>query len=259
MPRYSAGSGPLVLADDAVDLWLAFDAHFQAPEVQAEFAAQLTPHDSERMRRLYSEAKRRQFALTRTLQRHALSAYAKVLPAQWEFQASAEGRPSLAPAFERTGLHFNLAHADGIVAMAVGRHERLGVDVETRGRAPLAVAERYFSSREVAHLRAMPPDAQPRQFLRLWTLKEAYLKAVGTGLAGGLGRMSFLFEPAEEFRFERADDADAPRWQFGQFEIGAEYVLALAVLPGAGSERLRVTWREFRAGAGSGQEQRAQP
>ena len=64
---------------------------------------------------------------------------------------------------------------------------------------PLAVAERYFSAAEAAQLRALTSDAQPRRFLQLWTLKEAYLKAIGTGLAGGLGRMSFMFESAESF------------------------------------------------------------
>lgn len=251
MPRHSPGGGQLSIADDAVDVWLAFDEQFDAPEVQARCAALLTPRDVERQQRLYHEAGRRQFALTRALQRQVLSEYAvDVSPAQWEFRSSTEGRPALAPPFDRTGLHFNLAHTDGVVAMAVCRHERVGVDVERLGRAPLAVAERYFSAPEVAQLRALPLEAQPRRFVRLWTLKEAYLKAMGTGLAGGLGRMTFAFETAGDFRFERADDADAARWQFSQFEIGAQHVLALAVLP-RGDARLAVTLREFRA-EGSG-------
>lgn len=225
--------------------------------MQVKCAALLTPRDVERQQRLYHEAGRRQFALTRALQRQVLSAYsADVEPAQWRFQNSAEGRPALAPPFDRTGLHFNLAHTDGVVAMAVCRRERVGVDVERLGRAPLAVAERYFSAVEVAQLRALPTEAQPRRFVKLWTLKEAYLKATGTGLAGGLGRMSFVFEAAGDFRFERADDAGAARWQFSQYEIGAQHVLALAVLP-RGDAPLAVTVREFRA-EGSGQEERAQ-
>jgi len=248
LPRYSPGGGVLSLANDAVDIWLAFDAHFQTPEVQADFAALLPPQDVGRMQLLYAESGRRQFALTRALQRHVLSAYAAdVQPGQWQFQSSAEGRPSLAPPFDRTGLHFNIAHTEGVVAMAVCQHPQVGVDVEKLDRAPLAVADRYFSAAEAAELRALPSHAQPRRFTRLWTLKEAYLKAVGTGLAGGLGRMSFLFETAESFRFERADDADAARWQFHQLEIGADHVLALAVLPRGGDTPLVATVREFRA------------
>lgn len=250
MPRYSPGGGQLALADDAVDVWLAFDERFQAAEAQAELAALLTSEDVARIQRLHFEPGKRQFALTRVLQRQVLSAYAaQVAPVQWQFQSSAEGRPSLAPPFDRMGLHFNLAHTSGVVAMAVCRHERVGVDVEKLGSAPLAVADRFFSAAEAAQLRSLPPDAQPRRFMRLWTLKEAYLKAVGTGLAGGLGRMSFLFDAGESFRFERVDDTDASRWQFRQFDIGAEHVLAFAVLARGRDARLAVTLREFRAAA----------
>lgn len=250
MPRYSPGGGQLALADNAIDVWLAFDEHFQTSEVQAELAELLIPQDLERVQRLRFEPGKRQFALTRVLQRQVLSAYAlEVAPMQWQFQSSAEGRPSLAPPFDHTGLHFNIAHTTGVVAMAVCRHERVGVDVEKLGSAPLAVAERFFSAAEAAQLRSLPPDAQPRRFMRLWTLKEAYLKAIGTGLPGGLSRMSFLFDAGESFRFEHVDDADTARWQFHQFGIGAEHVLAFAVLPRGHDARLVVTMREYRAAA----------
>ena len=259
LPRHAAGSGQLSLVADAVDVWLAFDMHFKANEIQAEFAGLLTPHDVERMQLLHLDARKRQFALTRALQRQVLSAYATdVSPTRWKFQSSTEGRPSLAQPFDRTDLHFNLAHTEGVVAMAVCRHERVGIDVEKLGRAPLAVAERYFSAVEAAQLRAMPAESQPRRFMRIWTLKESYLKAVGTGLAGGLARMSFVFDSAGNFRFERDDDGDARRWQFCQYDVGAEHVLSLAVLPRAGDLPLRVNLREF-AVARSGQEQGSQP
>jgi 4'-phosphopantetheinyl transferase len=250
LPRYSPGAGQLSLGDDAVDVWLAFDEHFQTTDIEAELAGLLTPQDLARVQRLHFETGKRQFALTRVLQRQVLSAYAaEVGPMQWQFQSSAEGRPSLAPPFDRTGMHFNLAHTNGVVAMAVCRHERVGVDVEKLGSAPLAVAERFFSAAEAAQLRSLPPDVQPRRFMRLWTLKEAYLKAIGTGLPGGLGRMSFLFDAGENFSFEHVDDADAARWQFHQFGIGAEHVLAVAILPRGRDARLAVTIREFRAAA----------
>ena len=259
MPRYSPGGGHLSLEPGAVDVWLAFDAHFQAKEIQAELVALMTPPEVERMQRLHRDVGKRQFALTRALQRQVLSLYAEeVLPTRWQFQSSAEGRPSLAPPFDRTGLHFNLAHTEGVVAMAVCRHERVGVDVEKLGVASLAIADRYFSAVEAAQLREMPAEAQSRRYMRIWTLKESYLKAVGTGLSGGLGRMSFVFDPAGNFHFERSDDADAARWQFQQFEIGTDHVLSLAVLPRVGDAALHVTLREFRA-ARSSQEEGSQP
>ena len=92
------------------------------------------------------------------------------------------GRPSLAPPFAATGLHFNLAHTHGLVVLAAGRVAGVGVDVEALGkRVRLEVAERYFSAAEVAELSALPVDARAARFLRLWTLKESYLKATGQG------------------------------------------------------------------------------
>jgi 4'-phosphopantetheinyl transferase len=143
-------------------------------------------------------------------------------------------------------LHFNLTHTDGLVAMAVCRHPRVGIDAEKLKVPPLAVVERFFSPAEAAQLRALPPESQPRRFMQLWTLKEAYLKAVGTGLAGGLGRMSFIFDATEEFHFERACDPDAARWQFSQYALGT-HLLGLALLPDVAAPRLTLTWREFRA------------
>jgi 4'-phosphopantetheinyl transferase len=256
---HSSGGGGLTLGDSAIDVWLAFDAQFPAAEVAA-LAGKLSPQEIARMHRLALPAAQRQFAITRALQRHALSAYAAdVHPSKWQFQESAEGRPSLAPPFEHLRLHFNLSHTEDLVAMAVCRHVRVGIDVEKLGSVSLAVADRFFSAAEVAELRALPAETQPRRFMQLWTLKEAYLKAVGTGLAGGLGRMSFLFGTTGDFHFKRPEDADERRWQFHQYAIGA-HLLGVAVLPDAIDSRLAVTFREFRVPkAASSQEQCAQP
>ena len=106
--------------------------------------------------------------------------------------------------------------------MAVGRVAHIGIDVEALDkRVPMPVARRYFSEREVAALHALAPEDQPRRFLRLWTLKEAYLKAVGEGLAGGLDSMTFTLDDEAGIGFERAGDPQAPRWTFREFTRAA--------------------------------------
>jgi 4'-phosphopantetheinyl transferase len=162
-----------------------------------------------------------------------LSHYVPAVPAaDWRFDRGELGRPSVArdmPEAARA-LHFNVAHTRGLVVMAVGAMPELGVDVERIDPGVrLAVARRYFSAPEVAALDSLPPEERPRRFQRLWTLKEAYLKAIGTGISGGLGVMSFHFE--DGIRFEREDDAGAGSWQFREFEIGAEYLAAVAARP----------------------------
>ena len=85
--------------------------------------------------------------------------------------------------------------------MTVGRD--VGVDVEHINRTLTHdVAERFFSPQEVADLRALPEDEQPVVFFDYWTLKEAYIKARGLGLALPLGQ--FTFHPAAGMRARRS-------------------------------------------------------
>lgn len=229
-----------------VDVWFAPEALLDDPEVAARLATLLDVDERARHDRITHESGRRQQLLARAMQRAVLShCEPTIAPTDWRFERGAGGRPGLAPAFAATGLSFNVAHTPGMVVVAVGRVARLGVDVEAADkRVSLPVARRYFSPREAAALDALAPEARPRHFLRLWTLKEAYLKAVGEGLAGGLDRMTFTLDGAD-ITFEHDDDAQADRWAFREFNPGG-YLLALACLdPGLDAAEVRL--REYRA------------
>lgn len=101
---------------------------------------------------------------------------------------SPAGKPGLAPALAASGLHFNLSHSGSWLAVAVGQGGMLGVDIERErrfGRA-LDLARRYFSRAEAEHLAGLEEPARSRAFLKLWTVREACIKAVGTSLARSL-------------------------------------------------------------------------
>lgn len=85
----------------------------------------------------------------------------------------AHGKPELSGG---AGVHFNLSHA-GDYAAAVFDEGEVGIDVEQVRRVNVNVMRRQFTAEENAYLRS-EPDA----FLRLWTRKESYCKAVGEGL-----------------------------------------------------------------------------
>lgn len=104
------------------------------------------------------------------------------------------GRPHLA---HSRALDFNWSHSGdhAMIALARGLPE-LGVDIEhcrSRPRA-LALAERYFAPAEHAYLRSLPPAQRDDAFMRLWTAKEAVLKAHGRGIAYGLDRVIFTLD-----------------------------------------------------------------
>jgi 4'-phosphopantetheinyl transferase len=229
------------------DVWFARAALLGDAQVAARFAASLAPDERERYERMANEDGRRQQLLARGMQRAVLSRYEpSIAPSEWRFERGPGGRPELAPPFAALGLNFNVAHTAGIAAIAVGRVPRIGVDVEACDRGvPVHVARRYFSAREAAALDALPPEARPRRFLRLWTLKEAYLKALGEGIPGGLDRVNFTLDDSPDIAFEHAGDPGAG-WVFREFSASG-FLLALAYLDPAADAAAPVRLREFRA------------
>ena len=241
-----------MLADNVVHVWIGSEDLLDDPANVARFTALMSDDELARDRRFLVEPARRLHRLARGMQREVLSSYLPgTSPRELRFISGATGRPALAAPYDASGLEFNLAHTRGLVVLAVARGRAVGIDVEIHDKkVPLEVARRFFSEVEADALESLPAEAQPRRFLRLWTLKEAYLKAIGTGIAGGLDGMTFRIDDAGACTFERATDADAARWSFSQFDVGARHVLALAQLParesGAGAA---IEWHEFGSGA----------
>jgi phosphopantetheinyl transferase len=105
-----------------------------------------------------------------------------------QLSSNNHGKPRLESA---RGLHFSVAHTQGALLCAVTLDGDVGVDIELRNRVddkPSSsverLAQRYFSADEHAALCALPDDASKRaRFVELWTLKEAYVKALGRGIA----------------------------------------------------------------------------
>ena len=104
------------------------------------------------------------------------------------------GKPHLAPPFD--GLHFNVAHAGPVALLALCRDGPVGVDLEPRRRAfALMGCETTFC--HPAEIAGLPIDPAERasQLLRIWTAKEAVLKAIGTGFSHPPELVRIFFEP----------------------------------------------------------------
>ncbi len=179
---------------------------------------------------------RQQYVVTRALVRCVLEGYTG-LPAQsFRFDTGPHGKPLLSkPA--TCPWQFNVSHAQGAVICAITRDIELGVDIERLDRrVNLDLAERYFAAAEVAQLRAQPESAQPRRFLEFWTLKEAFLKSLGTGLATPLSSFAFqLLGERPEVQVLDPNLGPSGHWTARQFELDGEYLGAVAVRNAAAS------------------------
>jgi 4'-phosphopantetheinyl transferase len=219
-------------APDPVDVWTVAPDEVPAAHL-ATLATLLTPDEAARGARFARARDREAFVIARALIRLRLSDYGPTAPRQWRFVTNAHQCPFVAP--EQAGdppLYFNVSHTDGLVALAVRRGHRIGIDVERVSRQVLEdVAERHFAPAEVRDLRALPPADQGRAFFDYWTLKEAYIKARGMGLALPLDQFAFTLGAGvpPSIRFAAGFGDDAARWQFWQAWATPDHRLALAV------------------------------
>jgi 4'-phosphopantetheinyl transferase len=143
----------------------------------------LSSDEQKRAERFKFEKDQQAFIIARGTLRKILSYYLNLRPEQIKFKYSSKGKPCLD--FNPLPLHFNLSHAYGKAIYAIALEKNLGVDLEFRREIEvLSLAKRFFCDSEYQWLNALPLDQQNLAFFRLWTCKEAYLKATGEGLVG---------------------------------------------------------------------------
>lgn len=203
------------------------------PDLVAAIDRRLSDDERVRRDRYVREPDRHAYVVARALVRAVLSQHGPVAPADWRFEVNAHGCPFVVDA--QAGdprLCFNVSHTAGLVALAVARGHRVGVDVEDVRRVVRHdVAGHHFAPSEVADLRALPAVDQGRGFFEYWTLKEAYIKARGMGLAIPLHDFAFVLRPpaAPVVTFIDGFDDDASRWQFWQAWPTSNHRLGLAI------------------------------
>lgn len=229
------------LPDDEVQLWHVDPDGVTHPDVLDRYRRMLSADEHRRYARYKLEKVRHQFLVTRGLVRTTLSAYGGLEPAAWRFECNEFGRPEVVNFPGPKPFRFNLSHSDGCIVCAVAWQCDLGVDVEyvDRRTGGPHLAQRFFASSEVDDLLALPPSEQRRVFFDYWTLKEAYIKARGKGLAIPLDQFAFVLRRDKPIRIEcHAELCDEPAdWQFMQLDLSARHRVALAVRRGAGCNR----------------------
>ena len=158
-----------------------------------ELTANLCPAEKARAARLKVAKARAQFIITRAVLRQLLANYLGIAPRALAFTAGPRGKPAIGgPDWQQKRIEFNVSHAADYALLALGLDHRLGVDIESVERRVdyRALANRFFSAAEQEAFNTLPAGAACAAFYRVWSRKEACLKATGQGLAGGLAGFS---------------------------------------------------------------------
>lgn len=218
-------------AGDEAHVWRA-SLEQDGARVQS-LRAHLDEAERARADRFHFEKDRRHYTVARGVLRELLGRYLRAAPARVSFSYNRYGKPALAEEFAAGGLRFNVSHSGGVGLFAFTRGREVGVDIEALREefAGREIAERFFSSREVSALCAVPARQHTRAFFNCWTRKEAYIKALGEGLSHPLDTFAVSLAPGEPARLLHTDrDPDeAPRWSLFDLHTFQGYAAALAV------------------------------
>jgi medium-chain acyl-[acyl-carrier-protein] hydrolase len=226
-PGWEPAAGPPPLGAGDVHVWrVPLD---QPEESRTVLRRLLSADEEDRARRFHFPRDRDRFTVCRGALRALLGRYLAHDPARLRFAYGTHGKPAPAAG----GLRFNVTHADGLALLAITGGREVGVDLERvrPGMATEEIAARYFSAREVAALRSVPPNLRTEAFFNCWTRKEAYLKATGDGLMRALDRFDVTLSPGEPAALlaNRDEPAEARRWSLRELSPGPGFVGAVAV------------------------------
>jgi 4'-phosphopantetheinyl transferase len=130
-------------------------------------------------------------------------------------------------------LSFSVSHSDNLAVVAVASASDVGVDIESVEQIRLteSLLRAALSGGERRAIRALPEERQPESFYRLWTAKEAYLKAIGTGLSDRLDSVEMLVDGTGRvsLRADRFNPAAPWLWTIQRFGPREGYVGHVAV------------------------------
>jgi 4'-phosphopantetheinyl transferase len=201
--------------------------------------ARLSVDECARHDRFRFDCDRRDFAAAHALLRETLSDVTGLPPEAWRFDTNAHGKPNLVSGLSPLPLSFNLSHTRGFVACAVALDADVGLDVEQVSREInwRTIARRCCASSELASIDHLTdPASQTARFIELWTLKEAWSKALGVGMARVLGTQSFaaafdVTDPSA-IRCTLPDAVNPAVWRFALASPVPSVRIALAVSDG---------------------------
>ena len=229
---WSAGPSVPVLSTDRVEVWRACLDEAEPLKTEPKTSV-LSSDENARASRFHFRKDRERFTRCRSALREILAAYIAIPAAEIRFEYLPAGKPQLVAEQNRSALQFNLSHSGGMALIAVGQERRLGVDIETirSDVDTAALAERYFSTRERAALRALAHPLRLAAFYAGWTRKEAFLKATGDGLSFPLADFSVTTHPDLHPEIEEihGDPAEGTHWALTDLRGIDGYRAALAI------------------------------
>ena len=192
----------------------------------------LSVDEWQRAARFRSSHDRERFVITRGFLREVLGAYVQTDPADVQFDTGPKGKPSVRAGAATEPVQFSLSHSDSIALLAITADRPVGIDIAKVSRDPEhdPIVRQFFSAVECQEYFRLDDVEKPRAFARLWTRKEAYLKALGEGLSKPLDSFTVRITPDAyaESAVSAGERSGTGEWMVFGIEVPCGYEAALA-------------------------------
>ncbi|KAI4348951.1 hypothetical protein L6164_009611 [Bauhinia variegata] len=249
-------------AQKEAHVWYILPDEVKSTSLLNRYLEILSPCEKENIFRMSGEQLKKRALLARALVRTTLARYQmnrQIDPKSLKFWKNIHGKPEVdwqyADDWRMPPLHFNISHTSSLIACGVTVGSPIGIDVEEKQRRLkndiLAFARRYFSPHELEMLAHISdPEIRRREFIKLWTLKEAYVKALGKGFSASpfktftirlrdhmeenIHLPLHMISEVPEIIVESCDDPKdlGGKWQFVLLELAGTHYVAICVEQG---------------------------
>jgi len=239
---------PSAIPPGEIHLWRA---SLEVSDAQlSDLRLLLDQRERKRAKRFRIPRAERRFVAARTVLRTLLGRVMGTPPETVEFSYGERGKPAVAGA-----PHFNASDSGETVVVALAS-EDLGIDIEDVRPLPHPdrLARRICTENELEHLAAVPEPDREVSLLRLWTVKEAALKAIGLGLPGGMRNVEADLQPGVAPQLRRLCGRDG-EWSLLTPDIGPGLLCSI-VVRGTGWRLVRRDFSFHPADAGTSEHRR---
>ncbi len=224
-------SAVLSSATTHIELWCTRCDELRTAALLERYLTLLDREELEQLGQFRYAKDRDRYLITRAMQRVVLSRYVELPPEQWQFTKNKYGRPEIVNHQDGNAISFNLSHSENLIVMGVAYNAEIGVDTEfiEPTLTALQLAKTVFSDKEAAALANLHGAELTQRFYQYWTLKEAYIKARGMGLALPLDKAVFDFADSEKLMLslDPVLSDQSARWHCWQFRLFDDYAVAV--------------------------------
>jgi len=221
---------------DAVEIWIST----QLNENVLDEAPRLLTSAEQTLQSTYAFAKdRRRFTFRRIFRRLVLAKYLQCTPEALEFSSTTTGKPLLK---SPQPIFFSASSSDCKTVLAISSGNEVGIDIERIRPLPDidALISKIYTDYEQSYLSSISPRLLTREVLRLWTFKEAAIKANGLGLAELLANYSAFRNSDGEWTVQGLKSTNQSIWNIIEIPVGSHHSCAVATQ--RRTKNVRVNW-----------------